>query len=798
MLLFKIVRSAGWLAPALLALLLSSALRLPASAQQAKKIYTTRKVNPSPPVIDGKLDEAVWEEVPWGDNFTQRQPVDNAPPSEKTAFKILYDDRNLYVAIRAFDRSPAEIVRRMSRRDGFEGDWVEINIDSYNDKRSAFSFTASVSGVKGDEAISNNGDFWDSSWDPIWYLKTSVDDQGWVAEIRIPLSQLRFAEKEDQVWGLQVNRKLFRKEETSNWQYIPQNSTGWVHLFGELHGLKGIRQQKQIEIQPYVVASAQTFEKQPGNPFATGNQSDVTTGLDGKIGITSDVTLDFTINPDFGQVEADPSQVNLSAFETFFEERRPFFIESRNILDYPLTLSVAGGNYTSDNLFYSRRIGRQPQYQPEIRDGEFSRQPVNSSIIGALKLTGKTHKGLSFALLESVTGKEKAEIDFLGERRSQLVEPLTNYLVARVQQDFNKGNTILGGMVTATNRRITEAYLNFMPSSAYTAGIDFKHSWKDRKYFVSGNALFSHVAGEAEALLALQRSSLRYFQRPTASHVEVDSARRALTGTGATLKAGKSGSGHIRFESGVTYRSPQLELNDIGYQRSADMISWWSWVGYQTLKPFGIFRNFFGNANAWQDLDFGGKSTYRAVNVNFNTQFKNYWRFGSGATPNFGSMSNADLRGGPSLRYPGGISFWYWVNSDSRKKFQVNFEQDQYNGSKGYSRSRDFYLSLTYRPVNALVISASPAYHVFRHDLQYIATRNTGVEPHFITADLHQRTLSTTIRVDYTITPNLSVQYYGQPFASRGAYSDFKQITASMAGNYADRFTVFSAEQVLR
>ncbi|HEY1005657.1 MAG TPA: DUF5916 domain-containing protein, partial [Sphingobacteriaceae bacterium] len=324
------------------------------SAQQpARKIYTTRKANPTPPVIDGKLNDPVWNEVPWGENFTQRQPVDNAPPSERTAFKILYDDRNLYVAIRAFDRSPGEIVRRMSRRDGFEGDWVEINIDSYNDKRSAFSFTASVSGVKGDEAISNNGDFWDSSWDPIWYLKTSVDDQGWVAEIRIPLSQLRFAEKEDQVWGLQVNRKLFRKEETSNWQYIPQNSTGWVHLFGELHGLKGIRQQKQIEIQPYVVASAQTFEKQPGNPFATGNQSDVTTGLDGKIGITSDVTLDFTINPDFGQVEADPSQVNLSAFETFFEERRPFFIESRNILDYPLTLSVAGGNYTSDNLFYS-------------------------------------------------------------------------------------------------------------------------------------------------------------------------------------------------------------------------------------------------------------------------------------------------------------------------------------------------------------------------------------------------------------------------------------------------------------
>jgi hypothetical protein len=239
----------------LLVIFLGTVKSPPGFAQTAKKIYNTRKVNPGPPVIDGKLNDPVWNEVTWGDNFTQRQPVDKAPPSEKTAFKILYDEKNLYVAIRAFDRTPAEIVRRMSRRDGFEGDWVEINIDSYNDKRSAFSFTASVSGVKGDEAISNNGDIWDSSWDPIWYLKTSIDDQGWIAEMKIPLSQLRFAEKEDQVWGLQVNRRIFRKEETSNWQYIPQNSTGWVHLFGELHGLKGIKQQKQVEIQPYAVAS---------------------------------------------------------------------------------------------------------------------------------------------------------------------------------------------------------------------------------------------------------------------------------------------------------------------------------------------------------------------------------------------------------------------------------------------------------------------------------------------------------------------------------------------------------------
>ncbi|HEY0899821.1 MAG TPA: DUF5916 domain-containing protein, partial [Sphingobacteriaceae bacterium] len=451
----------------------------------------------------------------------------------------------------------------------------------------------------------------------------------------------------------------------------------------------------------------------------------------------------------------------------------------------------------SDNLFYSRRIGRAPHHQPVIRDGEFLKQPVNSSILGALKLTGKTHKDLSFALLESVTGKEKAEIDFLGQRRTELVEPVTNYLVARVQQDLNKGNTILGGMVTATNRNFTESHLNFLPKAAYSAGLDIRHSWKERKYFIAGNALFSRINGDPDALLVLQQSSLRYFQRPTASHVEVDSGRTSLTGTGATLKAGKSGTGNLRFESGVTYRSPELELNDLGYQRSADQVSWWSWIGYQTLKPFGYFRNFYGNANAWHDWDFGGRTTYRAVNVNFNTQFKNYWRFGSGATPNFGSVSNADLRGGPAIRYPGGVSYWYWINSDNRKKLQVNFEHNIYSGSKRYSNSNDFYLSLIYRPVNALVITASPAYRRYQHTLQYIATPLMRGQPQYLTGTLKQRTLSTTLRVDYTITPNLSLQYYGQPFASKGTYQDFKQISASTAKEYEQRFTSLAGDQVI-
>ncbi len=303
--------------------------------------------------------------MPWGGGgFRQRFPDAGAPASVQTYFKVLYDAKNLYILFKNLDPEPDKIVSRMSRRDGFEGDFVEVNIDSYADKRTAFSFTASVSGVKGDEYVSNNGENWDPSWEPIWYLKTSINSEGWIAEVRIPLSQLRFADKPEHVWGFQVTRNFFRNQEQSNWQFIPPTASGMVHRFPELHGVRGIRPQKQLEIQPYVVAKTETFQKEEGNPFATGKSSSVDFGLDAKIGITSDITLDLTVNPDFGQVEADPSRVNLTAFELFFQERRPFFIEGNNTLNFPIS------DYNSNNLFYSRRIGRVPHGEVEADANE--------------------------------------------------------------------------------------------------------------------------------------------------------------------------------------------------------------------------------------------------------------------------------------------------------------------------------------------------------------------------------------------------------------------------------------------
>lgn len=267
--------------------------------------------------------------------------------------KIIYDDKNLYVAFKCYQEDPSTIEKRMGRRDSFSGDWVEINIDSYNDDRTAFSFTASVSGVKGDEFVSDNGNF-DESWNPIWYLGTKIDDDGWTAEIRIPLSQLRFGNEHEQVWGLQSTRRYFNNEERSVWQPLPANPPGWVSEFGELRGLIGLKPQKQLEIQPYTVAKLDTYEAQSGNPFREGSDANITGGLDAKIGITNDLTLDLTINPDFGQVDADPGAIALDGFEIFFQERRPFFVENKNVFDF----RVGGG---ADNVFNSRRIGRAPQ-----------------------------------------------------------------------------------------------------------------------------------------------------------------------------------------------------------------------------------------------------------------------------------------------------------------------------------------------------------------------------------------------------------------------------------------------------
>lgn len=758
-----------------------------------KRIYTALRVNPHSPTIDGILNDPAWKTANWGSDFIQREPYEGHNPSQKTAFKILYDDKNLYVAIRAYDNEPEKIVRRMSRRDNTDGDWVAVNIDSYHDLRTAFSFAVNAEGVKSDTAITEDGDHHDPSWDPIWYVKTSVDEKGWVAEMQIPFSQLRFADRDQQVWGLQFTRQLFRKEEHSNWQFIPRDAPGWVYNFGELHGISNIKPRRQIEITPYTVGKLQRFEKEEGNPFATGRLQQATIGLDGKIAITSDLTMDFTLNPDFGQVEADPSEVNLTAFETFFQEKRPFFIEGRNILNFQIM--GGDGSFSRDNLFYSRRIGRYPQYVPDTIDDEFLDMPTNTSILGAFKLTGKTKNGFSIGIMESFTGHERAEIDLLGERSFQTVEPLTNYLVMRLQKDYNKGKTILGGMITAVHRfpKKSDTNLNFLHQAAYTGGVDVYHSWKNKTYFISFNSVFSHVRGDKEAIRETQESPLRYYQRPDATHVSVDPDRTSLTGYGGTLSVGKFGKGKLRFSTGVTWRSPGLELNDIGYLRSADRIMQWLWMGYRIWKPFAIFKNLNINFNQWQGWDFSGEKIFKGGNVGLYTQFKNHWGLSFGINPQGAYISSTALRGGPSLRSPGGLNNWTSIHSDNRKPFRFSCGSSNYWGSNGTGRNKHFWIGATYCPSSRLSVSVSPTFNSKKNKLQYVDTIDGE---RYIFASLDQKTIGITVRLNLSITPDLSIQFYGQPFISAGNYYDFKHITSPRAEVFEDRYHLFQSNEI--
>lgn len=763
-----------------------------------KKKYTTQALGEyAAPTINGVLEDEAWNLVEWGNDYIEWQPDENTPPSYQTKFKILYDSKNLYIGVRCYDSEPDKIVKRLSRRDGFDGDWVEFNIDSYFDKRTAFSFTITAAGVKGDEFISNNGNNWDSSWNPIWYAKTQIDEEGWTAELRIPLSQLKFGSAEEQVWGLQSTRRFFRNEERSVWQRKPVDQPGWVSEFGELHGLKNIEPQKQLEIQPYTVAKTETYEAEEGNPFRDGSENNITAGLDAKIGITNDLTLDLTVNPDFGQVDADPSAIALDGFQIFFQERRPFFVENKNIFDFSVSQSEAGNTFGSDNIFYSRRIGRSPQGYPNTLDDEFVDQPNTTPIIGAAKFSGKTKDGWAIGVLESVTARRTATIlNGDGDARTEMVEPLTNYFVGRLQKDFNERNSYIGGIFTATNRENLTEQLNFLHSAAYTGGFDFKHQWANRDWYLGGNITMSHVLGSEEAITNTQQSITHLFNRVDADHVAVDTTRTSLTGTGGNVQIGKVGNGHWKFESGATWRSPELELNDIGFQRQADDVRHYTWIGYQTLKPDSTFRRVGINYNHWTAWDFQGNHNYLQFNTNSWQNWKGNWNTNIGFNYAPIEYSNFALRGGPRLRQSPWMSFWNSINTDNRKKLRFSFF---HNGRKALDNSiKNYYMEggFVYQPINALRISVFPSLDINRDKLQFIDNfDDVNGSPRYLNGEINQRTLSMSFRLNYTINPNLTIQYWGQPFISRGRYSNFKNITDPVAKTFEDRFVQYTNDQ---
>lgn len=760
-----------------------------------KKVYTTAPAI-IPPLIDGTDNDECWKSVDWAGNFVQTHPQENQAPSQRTEFKMVYDNSNLYVFVRAYDNEPSKISRLMSRRDNVTGDFIEVDIDSYFDKQTAFSFYAMASGAKGDAVITMDGQDEDDSWNPVWFLKTTCDDKGWCAEMKIPLNQLRFGRKDEQIWGIQVSRQIFRIGEMSAWQFIPKGSPGIIHLYGEMHGIKNIVPKRHIELLPYGLGKVERFEKVGGNPFLTGHSSGYSAGLDGKVGVTNDFTLDFTINPDFGQVEADPSEVNLTAFETYFSEKRPFFIEGRNIYQFCPNQTIVIHDFYSDNLFYSRRIGQYPHYYPSVTEGENVRMPEATTILGAAKLSGKTKKGLSVGVLESITSNENAIIDSNGQRRKESVEPLTSYFVGRVQQDFNKGETVIGGIVTAVNRDITNPALDYLPTAAYTGGIDFQHNWKERTWYVAGNAEFSNVRGKEDAITVLQRSSARYYQRPDQKYLTVDSSRTSLSGLGGTVKFGRSSQKRLQFETSMTFRSPGLEFNDLGYMRYSDIIHHGTWVAYYIRNPFAIFNNFYLNTNYWMYWNFSGKLLSVYSNMNFNTQFKNRWRLNGSFTRSGESTDVKMLRGGPAFITPGTFSSNLNIGSDQAKKIYFNIGGYRKTGDAKSSRVNAFWATFNARPLNSLTFSVAPEYQWEDDRLQYISTSGSEMNPVYIFGRMNMKMFDVTFRINCTINPELTIEYYGQPFISAGRYTGISKITDPVAGRYSDRYRVFSPEEI--
>ena len=766
------------------------------SAQDSeKKLYVANQVNGYDITIDGKLDEPAWQSVKWEDNFVQFQPHEGRKPHQQTEFALLYDEHNVYIAIKALDKSPDSISMRMTRRDVMEGDLVGIAFDTYFDRRTAFLFAVSAVGVKADWVISNDGESEDFTWDPIWWVKTSKTEEGWNAEMRIPLTQLRFDKNGDQKWGLQVFRQIFRKEELSSWQPMQRSVMGMVSQFGDMNGLKNIEPKNTIDIMPYMVARTERFEKEPGNPFKeSGKSNALNAGLDAKIGITNYLTLDLTVNPDFGQVEADPSEVNLTTYETFFEEKRPFFIEGKNILRYKLMFG--DGDLAYDGLFYSRRIGRRPSYSPNLGEDEYSRSPEFTKILGAAKVTGKTKNGWSIGILESVTAEEHAQIRGIGSSREQTVEPFTNYFVSRLQKDFNEGNTYLGGMITAVNRKTDEDHLDFLHSSAYSGGIDFVHKWDNKTWAFDAGWYFSQVNGSKEAIRRTQESYIRTFQRPDADYIKYDTTRTSLMGQGGKLTVGKLG-GNLKFMGGVAWKSPGLELNDIGYAQQVDNIFQVFWVGYRIYEPFSIFREVNLNFNQWMQFDFGGNLTAPGGNINWFARFNNYWSTFGNVNVNGSQLSKSMLRGGPSIKLPGYKNLFLGLSSNQQKKLTFNLRGSQYfSNEKDFKKMQNYSISIGYRPLKTLKIDISPGINNSHDGLQYVTRKNIGGEKRYIFAKIERYTINMSFRLNYNITPDLTIQYWGQPFIATGKYNTFKYITNSKADDLSDRFQNYSANQI--
>ncbi|MCX6300598.1 MAG: DUF5916 domain-containing protein, partial [Bacteroidia bacterium] len=735
------------------------------------------------PVIDGKLDDDCWKNGTWAGDYHQWIPVEGAKPTWPTVFNIQYDDKNLYVAFRGYDGEPEKINRMSGIRDEQVGDMMGVTFDSYHDYRTGFEFTMTAWGQKSDLVLFNPMD-WDFNWNPVWKGKTGLEDSAWIVEMEIPLSQLRYSREEEQVWGMHTWRWLSRLQEESNWEIQSKTGPGMLYNFGELKGISGLKKSRRLEVMPFVLGDLKTMNKETGNPFTEkGRIWGGNAGLDAKIGISSNFTLDLTVNPDFGQVESDPSVMNLTAFETFYEEKRPFFLEGLTIFNY---------DFDDKNLFYSRRIGHSPSRSVYPNDTLFVSTPDKTTILSAIKFSGTTSKGLSVGLIQSLTANEYASLsDQYDNRSKSKVEPLTNYTVARIQKGYKEGNTVVGGMLTSTNRFIKENSLDFLSNEAYTGGLDILHHWKDKEFYLDAKLLGSYVGGSKEAITVLQESSARYYQRPGADYLDYDTTRTSLSGFGGKLKIGKGSKGFWKYSAGISWLSPGLELNDLGYMNTADEILQENNVSYLVTKPVSIFQTLQVDLEQFNSWNFNGNWLGSGGHFSFSSTFRNNWSFQTNLIFHSQADDPRKLRGGPDMIMPFNIMTMGNIMTDPSKKLMFLLSYGYESSGNNSATSYQLNPSISIRPFNSLRIRVTADYQKNQDRLQYITTTDYLSEKRYILGTIDQTTLGLTFRADLNLTPEFSIQYYGSPFVSRGSYSEFKRITDPQAKDYESRFTLF-------
>jgi hypothetical protein len=728
----------------------------------------------TPPVIDGRDIDLIWASAVAITGFREFTPVEDKEPRFATEARVTYDPRNLYVFVRAFDSAPDSILARLSRRDvRTSSDQIKIVIDSYHDRRSGFEFAVNPVGVKRDFAIYNDG--WeDDAWDGVWDVATTIDSLGWTAEFRIPLSQLRYARRDSNTFGFGVWRDIERHTERVSWPLYRPSQTGLSSQLGELTDLTGLAAPRRIELVPY--ATAKSGELPDTNGGFSRNQS-FDAGADLKLGLGPNITLDATVNPDFGQVEADPAVLNLGAFETFFQERRPFFVEGTGIFDFGVNCNVV--NCGGEALFYSRRIGRAPQASGLYGDAT---SPTASTILGAGKVTGRFPGGMTVGVLEAVTGREAGTLD-------RTIEPTTNYAALRLQQDFRRGNSGIGLMVTGVNRDLDQWTEDVLRRDAYVAAMDFRHRFLSNRFEVRGKLDLSRVSGSSAAMDATQRSSVHNFQRPDAE-LGYDPTRTALLGDAEELQLGKV-AGMWRFETSYQRRSPGFEVNDLGFLRRADQQSWSTWTQLRFLKPTSVYQQIFWNANWWQHWTASGLPQERAFNTNAHSQLKNrWWLHGGGTVGQLGTtFCDRCARGGPALRNSPFLNVWGGIEGDGRKVI-VPFLWTSHSWSdEGNSTFHDLSPELSFRVSSGFNASLALSVSTNTDDSQWYGnfTDSAGTT-HYTFAHLDQTTARLTGRVDYTFTPTLTLQVYAQPFVSKGTYSEVRELADPRAGSYDARF----------